>query len=80
MSNVINNKNSCLCLNTDALNNLKNDAKSDEESIKSQSKKFDFNPKERSLKGLVNLKQSFRTLSVPKRVVEKGLFIFLNAT
>ncbi|XP_065205031.1 uncharacterized protein Dab isoform X2 [Planococcus citri] len=69
MSNVAaNTKDSCLSLNSDGIS-FKNDAvKNDEESAKSQSKKFDFNPKERSLKGLVNLKQSFRTLSVPKRV------------
>lgn len=72
MSNVISNKDSCLCLNTDALNNLKNDTKTEEESIKARTKKFEFSAKERSLKGLSNLKQSFRTLSVPKKTTEKG--------
>lgn len=75
MSNVANTKDSCLSLNSDGLSFKNDGAKNEEDSVKSLPKKFDFNAKERSLKGLVNLKQSFRTLSVPKRVTttEKGM-------
>lgn len=69
MENVINNKNSSLS-SLDTLRSVKSDIKSDE-SIKSNSKKSDTN-KEKPLPGLLFLKQSFRTLSVPKKSTDKG--------
>ncbi len=73
MENVINNKDSS-SVNVDTLRHAKSDAQIDE-STKCHPKKREPN-KEKSLTGLHFLKQSFRTLSVPKKstekIVEKG--------